>query len=413
MFGETPLIIVEDRSSLLEAVEHLSKAPVLGVDTESDSFHHYQEKVCLIQISDTQRDYIIDPLKVPELDELGELFSDPSIVKVLHGADYDIVSLQRDFGHRFTNIFDTMLAAQFLAMPRIGLADLIGHYFGHTIDKKYQRHDWARRPLLDEHLHYARGDTHWLPALQEVLGMRLEARGQRDALREECEILEKREWTGRTADPGAFLRVKGSKNLDKDQLRVLWALWRLRDDEARERDRPAFKVMPDRVLLALAKEQPEDMEDLAKHFKRGSSLVRRYGDRILAAIEEGQADDRPIPKRRRKRSNKRERGSGGGASIDRLLGPLKDWRNKVVDRDGLNPVVVANNTLLKEIARAAPEDLEALGEVPGIRNWQVESFGEELVAVVRKHSGSRKKKSSRRRRRRGEDKKAEASSSAG
>lgn len=406
MFGDTPLIIVEDRTSLLEAVEQLSKAPVLGVDTESDSFHHYQEKVCLIQISDTERDYIIDPLKVPDLTELGPLFSNPDTVKVLHGADYDIVSLQRDFGFRFTNMFDTMLAAQFLAMPRIGLADLIGYYFGHKIDKKYQRHDWAKRPLYEEHLHYARGDTHWLPALREVLGIRLDQKRRTRALAEECALLEEREWTGRVADPSVFLRVKGSKELDLPSKKVLRAVWELRDAEARDRDRPAFKVMPDTVLMDLARSKPQDMDALAAHFKRGSSLLRRHGDDLLAAVAAGMEDERPIPKRSAKTAGRKKRSSSSsnGAGIDRLLGPLKSWRNTVVDREGLNPVVVANNTLLKEIAREAPADIQALKRVPGIRKWQVRSFGEELVAVVAANQQPAKAPSRRRRRRRsGED----------
>ena len=146
MFGDTPLIMVESDAALRDAVARLRLAPVLGVDTESDSFHHYQEKVCLVQISDLSTDYVIDPLAVSDMSPLGELFANPDVVKIFHGADYDVVSLKRDFGYRFSNLFDTMIASQFLGLPRIGLADLIHQYFGHVIDKKYQRHDWAERP---------------------------------------------------------------------------------------------------------------------------------------------------------------------------------------------------------------------------------------------------------------------------
>jgi len=414
MFGEAPLIIVEDRDSLVKTVDLLSRSPVLGVDTESDSFHHYQEKVCLIQISDMERDVIVDPLKVGDLTELGELLGDPARVKILHGADYDIVCLQRDFGFRFRNIFDTMLAAQFLGLPRIGLADLIGHYFGHKIDKKYQRHDWARRPLLDEHLQYARGDTHWLPALREVMARRLRRMDRLGALEEECAHLEERKWTGRSTDAAPYLRIKGSKHVDLPGKKVLRALWDFRDARARQLDRPAFKVMPDPILVEIAQQRPQSDEDLHKILRRGGALSRKYADDLIEAVVRGLADERPIPKRSRPERDPSSSASprGGGGNVEQLLGPLKSWRNHVVSTDKLNPVVVANNGLLKEIARAAPGDEEALLAVPGIRRWQVRWYGDQILEVVRDATsggGSGTGRRRRRRRRRGGERADEVS----
>ena len=400
MFGEAPLIIVEDRDSLVETIDLLSRSSVLGVDTESDSFHHYQEKVCLIQISDTERDVIIDPLKVPDLTELGDLLGDPSRVKILHGADYDIVCLQRDFGFRFRNIFDTMLAAQFLGLPRIGLADLIGSYFGHKIDKKYQRHDWARRPLLDEHLQYARGDTHWLPALREVMARRLRRSDRLSALEEECALLEERKWTGRRTDPAPFLRMKGSKHVDLEGKKILRALWEFRDARARELDRPAFKVMPDPILVDIARQSPQSDEDLHKILRRGGALSRKYADDLLEAVSRGLADERPIPKPTRPERAPAGASRGGGGNVEQLLVPLKNWRNQIVSADKLNPVVVANNGLLKEIARAAPLDEESLLAVPGIRRWQVRWYGDQILEVVREAAASSSGGGAGRRRRR-------------
>ena len=161
--------MVEDEEALDRMVRTLQDAPVIGIDTESDSSYSYQEKVCLIQLSDGHRDYVIDPLAVPDLSSLAPILEDPGVVKILHGADYDIVCLKRDFEFAIHNLFDTLIAAQLLGLERIGLADLIGRYFGIEIEKKYQRHDWSRRPLKPEHIEYARGDTHWLLALREIL----------------------------------------------------------------------------------------------------------------------------------------------------------------------------------------------------------------------------------------------------
>ncbi len=398
MFGDTPLVMIEDEASLKELVEKLRKCDVIGVDTEADSFHHYEEKLCLVQISDMDTDYIVDPLKMDDISPLGELLEDRDVVKVLHGGDYDVVSLKRDHGINIHNIFDTMIAAQFLGLPRFGLADLIKRYFGYTIDKRYQRHDWASRPLLPEHLDYARGDTHFLLALREVLQHRLSQSRRLLAHEEECRILEDRTW-GRSRDPEtAFLMMKRAKAVQGEEgLKVLRAVWEYRDNIARKRDRPAFKVLPEDVLIDLANARPEDEAALHKVMRPTSSMTRRHGEGLLAAVQCGLADDRPIPPRPKKTNSRRPK--SGGASVDRYLGPLKDWRNAVVKREKLAPVVVASNGLLKEIARLAPADDEALRAVPGVREWQVRHFGAQILEVIADVGKPKKKKGGRRRRR--------------
>ena len=379
MFADTPLVIVEDTETLSKVVDDLRQEPVIGIDTESDSFHHYQEKVCLIQVSDPRRDYILDPLKIDDLSRLGEVLENPAIVKVLHGADYDVVCLKRDFAFQIRGLFDTMVAAQFLAMPKVGLADLIERFFGEEVDKKYQRHDWAERPLLEEHLQYARGDTHWLLALREVMLHKLGQSGRLRHVEEECRLLEQREWSGRGGDPADFLRVKRSGTLDPDGLKVLRALWTYRDAQARAADRPAFKIMPDAMLVAIASRRPHSSTDLHAILRRGSALSRKHGSRLLEIVEEGLADDTPIPEPPRVERARRTR---SGAGVERLMGPLRDWRNQVVEGRGLAPVVVASNQMLKEVARVAPKTLEELREVPGVRSWQVEQFGDEILGIV-------------------------------
>ena len=383
MFGDTPLVMIEDDASLRQLCDSLRKQPVIGVDTEADSFHHYKERLCLVQVSDPDQDYIIDPLVLDGLEPLKEVLEAPEVAIVLHGGDYDVVSLKRDFGIQIRNIFDTMIAAQFLGLPRIGLADLIGRFFGYKIDKRFQRHDWTRRPLLPEHLDYARGDTHFLLALREVLGHRLRRRGLLAAHVEECTLLEGREWKRKSDPEQDFYRVKGSKNLDADGLRVLRALWNFRDAEAQRLDRPAFKVVPDPVLVKLADSAPTTEAALHKVVRAKSSMTRRYGAQLLEAVESGQTDESALPARPKKpRKQSGGSSSSGGPSMDRLLGPLRDWRNAVVSDKNLSPVVVVSNQLLKEIARAAPSSMEELQSVPGIRQWQVRSYGQELLQIV-------------------------------
>ncbi|GDX80086.1 ribonuclease D [Deltaproteobacteria bacterium] len=379
MFGETPLVLVETPEELAECAAQLSRARVIGVDTESDSFHHYREKVCLIQVSDAHTDFVIDPLKVPDLSLLNPIFANPDIVKVFHGADYDVVCLKRDFGFTMRGIFDTMVSAQFLGFPKFGLADLIHKWWGWTIDKKWQRHDWAARPLLDEHLDYARGDSHWLPAMRDLFLMRLAKAGRLEHVIEECEALQEREWQRPRHDPADFYRVKGARQLDERGLHVLSAVYRYRDARAEEQDRPSFKVLPDDILLELAARRPATMDEMVGLFRRGAPFIRRYGEGLLAAIAAGVSSEAPLPTMAE--PVKREPGLRGQRA-ERLMGALKDWRNREVEQRGVPPIAVVSNNVLKELVRVAPRSREALALVPDLRRWQVQTYGDLWLAVI-------------------------------
>jgi ribonuclease D len=398
MFGDVPLVLVDTDEALSQAVAAMRDLPAIAVDLEADSFHHYREKVCLIQVSIPGVDYVIDTLAVSSIAPLGELLMDPGQIKVLHGADYDVVSMKRDYDIAIRGLFDTMIAAQFLNSPKLGLADLLGGTFGVGLDKRFQRHDWARRPLLPEHLEYARGDTHWLLALREVLQYRLGRAGWTAAVAEECGLLEKREWQGRTPDPGDFLRVKGANDLDLTGKRVLRALYEYRERQAKSMDRPVFKVIPDRVLAAVARRKPSDTEQLGALIRKTSALMRQHGPALVRAVAVGLDDDRPLPD---PPARKRGRSQGGPASAP-VVERLKDWRSQRVEKDNLPPAIIGANALLREVARVQPASVDELSKVNDLRAWQIDRYGQELVHVVAEgiESGKPQGKSRRRRRRR-------------
>lgn len=382
MFGNTPLVMVEDNETLKEVAAKLASAKVIGVDTESDSFYSYEEKVCLVQISDLDNDYIIDPLKVTDMSPLADVMADPEVVKIFHGADYDVVCLKRDYGWEIHNLFDTMLASQFLALPKIGLGDLIGHFFGWEIDKKYQRYDWSLRPLLPEHLEYARGDTHWLLAIREIMLIHLERKGKVRHLEEECRILEDREWPDRSFDEDGYLKIKKTSHLSDESKRILKRLYLYQHEQARQVNRPTFKVLSDRILIEVAERKPKNRNDLDRVFSGKHSMKRRYGDAMIEAVVEGLQDDFPIPK------PKRAKPTGPppkltGRAAEHGMAALKEWRNKLVKkRADLVPMAVASNSVLKSIVHCYPQNLEELAEVPDIRQWQIEDFGEDFVRVL-------------------------------
>lgn len=380
MFGETPLHLIQTDAALCDLAARLRGLPCIGVDTESDGFHRYQEKVSLVQISDADNDYIIDPLMVSDMSPLKEVFADPQTLKIMHGADYDIVSLRRDFAFQINSLFDTMIAAQFLGAPRVGLADLNRNYFGVELDKQYQRHDWSARPLLQEHLDYARGDTHWLLALREVLTLKLRRVGRLAQVEEECLLLTQRQWQGRSKDPNDFMRIKGIKLLDTTSLKVLRALYRYREQQAEYLDRPAFKVLPEDVLVGIATQCPRNLSELAATFRPHSPLMRRHGEGLMAAVLEGLADETPLPPPTPRTVGPAPVLSARDSEI--LLLKLRDWRNAEMTARNLPAVAIASNGLLKGLTRDAPNSLDELAATPEIRQWQIAEFGEKMLEII-------------------------------
>jgi ribonuclease D len=380
--------MVTTPEDVTKLAERLGRSSVIGVDTEADSMYHYQEKVCLIQFTDADGDIILDPLSAGPLDVLKPIFENRDIVKIFHGSDYDVVSLKRDFGFHIHNLFDTLIAAQFLDLKGLGLANLIDRYFGQPLDKKFQRHDWSRRPLLDEHLDYARGDTHWLAALREILIRSLKRNGKLAHHIEECEILEKREWKRKPFDKDGWSRIKRSGQLDDDEKRVLRQLYLYRDEQARSLDRPPYKVIGDHLLLDIARAMPSSERELDDLFPRKRALKRRHASNIVDAVHRGLDDESSV--KVTKPSKTPERSSSGGLP-DRLAGrvaervflALKDWRNHLVAHSSeFNTYSVASNSILKSIARARPLTLEELAQVTDVRKWQVQDHGTAILALL-------------------------------
>ena len=128
------------------------REPVVALDTEANGYHRHPERVCLIQLATRKRLYVIDPIEIDDMAPLGPLLASRRVEKVIHGADYDIRGLDRDWGFRIANIFDSSIAARFAGMEKIGLAAALEECLGIRVEKRkrLQRADWSRRPLSDE-----------------------------------------------------------------------------------------------------------------------------------------------------------------------------------------------------------------------------------------------------------------------
>ena len=196
--------------ALAELAGSLEGCRAMALDTESDSLYHHFEKVCLVQIAtDRGQAVLVDALAVRDLSPLAPAMADPRLVKVLHGADYDVTTLKRDFGFSFASLFDTMIAARFLGRSEIGLAAVARDELGVALTKDNQKDDWSRRPLTPQQEAYALSDVLHLVELQARLSEKLAAAGRLGWLEEECEAVARLEPAARKRDPHGLPRGQG------------------------------------------------------------------------------------------------------------------------------------------------------------------------------------------------------------
>jgi ribonuclease D len=285
-----PSQFIDTQAGLEALVRRLETEPALALDTESNSFHVYFERVCLIQLSTRDADFAVDPFHI-DARPLGTLFANPAIEIVVHAADYDVRSLKRDFDFHFARLFDTMLAAKMLKKPEIGLAALVKGSFGIRLAKEHQRSDWGRRPLSAAQLAYAHMDTRYLLPLRDLLGHEIATAGREAEARTLFDRQAACEPRPRRWDAEAFRRIRGFRALEPSERAVVGALYQLREDCARAANRPPFKVFGDDALFELAKRRPRSSEELAHVKGVGSSTVRRDGEAIVAAIARALASD--------------------------------------------------------------------------------------------------------------------------
>ena len=364
-------------------LSELRGKPALAIDTESNSLYAYHEQVCLIQISTRQDDYLVDPLSLRDLSGLGPLLAIPSVLKVLHGAEYDLSVLHRDFEFAFSNLFDTMWASRILGWPAHGLAALIKEHYGVELNKKYQRANWGLRPLPREQLHYARQDTHYLLPLHDIQAQELDSQQRWPQALHRFNKLARSRWEPRGFDPDGFWRLPGARELDPRGRGVLRELFLFRDRCARAENRPTFKVLSNRTLVALSGQRPHDHKSLCRIKGISPRLARKYGQGLLDCIRRGvrQAlpwSDRPrTPKRRNRYSNERP-----SAACKARFEALRAWRNDFAVRRGVEPDIVLTNQVLWAVAHRNPDTQAGLAHDELLAPWQVEEFGRELMAVL-------------------------------
>ena len=369
---------VSTPSDLQSLAAELEGESVFGVDLEADSMYHFQEKVCLLQLASGKRNVVVDTIALNDLSPLKTAFRSSDIRKVFHGADYDVRCLYRDFDIRVSNLFDTQCACRLLGFKETSLESVVKTLFGVTLDKKYQRKDWSRRPLPKEMLAYAATDVRYLLPLAQELEAQLAAKERLAWLGEECRLLSKVRPS--VAEEGhLFLNCKGAGRLDPRGLAVLEELLKLRRQIALRKDRPLFKVFSHDTLLHLAGARPAHLGELEKTGALSSTQIDLYGRDILSVIQKAlHLPAAQLPRYPFKKPNP------VAAAVSDRIRLLRRWRETQARRLKIEPSLICSKATMSIIAERRPSKLEELAEIPELRHWQRKAFGKHIIATLQK-----------------------------
>jgi ribonuclease D len=370
-------LMIDSISKLEKLAGRLNKQKIIGVDLEADSMYHFKEKVCMIQIATQNDTAVIDPLPIKDLSVLRPVFRRADIQKIFHGADYDVRSLYRDFRISVNNLFDTELACRFLGYRESGLEAVLKKRFKVRLNKKYQRKDWSKRPLPEPMIAYAAEDAKYLLPLAISLQKELKHKGRLSWVEEECTYLSKVRAANTDSGP-LFPGFKGAGKLGPRGLAVLEELLQLRKKYAKQHDRPLFRIIGNKAILALAEMRPQSLKRLQKTDVLGAKQIDRYGKEIIAAINKAmQIPVRDLPRYPRKTA------PHVPAIVAKRVKQLRAWRDDLAKQLQIDPAIICTKALISAIAVQRPLTAGSLLKMKELKNWQATEFGSDIIEILK------------------------------
>lgn len=362
-------ILLETGAQLSEAKKSWSGNEVLGIDTEFVRERTYRAQLGLVQVSNGETAWLVDPVRLDELEALKELLEDPSITKVLHSGSEDLEVLLHSVGALPDPLVDTQIACALLGQPlQMGYHATVQWLFGIEVDKEQTRSNWCRRPLTGRQLHYAAMDVVLLPEMHETLLARLSEIGRLDWMREEVRRAQDNARQV-VAPERAYLRVSGMNRLDDDAMPALRALAAWREEAAQQKDLARGFIIADAGLVNLSRARPSTPEELKNVEGIHPKALARYANTLLAQLRAAANDDRPVYR---------------PAPLDnaerRLLGEMRDAVQKRAGELEVEPALLASRRELERLLRAVTAGRDIPERFSG---WRQTVITDDLLALIR------------------------------
>lgn len=260
-----------------------------AIDTERASGFRYDDRAFLIQIRRRgSGTVLLDPESFrPELTRaLGPVINNQEWI--IHAAATDLPSLAWLDLHPGM-LFDTELAGRLAGFEHVNLAAMVEQIFELHLLKGHGAEDWSKRPLPESWLTYAALDVEMLLGLADVMAEILDSQGKLAWAEQEFRYIMSQ--FAEVSEPAAttWTDLKGISTLKRpDQLAVARELWMERDSFASSRDLAPGKILPNKVIVEVARTLPRSPADLArtKGFPgRNPAAVKRWFRVVMRALK--------------------------------------------------------------------------------------------------------------------------------
>jgi ribonuclease D len=345
------IVTTAQLDQFLSNCKHREGRKVCAIDTEADSLHRHKESLCLIQFTAGKEAVLMDSLAIEDLSPLASYLTDATVW--MHGADYDMTMLKRQFGQLPPTVYDTQIGARLLGIRQFGLGNLVEHFFGVVLSKSSQKADWGKRPLSPTMIEYALNDVVYLLEMGEKIVAQLKEKGRYEWFTESCEVaLQKVSERNETKEDQ--WRISGSGKLEGYALACLRTLWFWRDKEAEIWDKPSFMVATNRELLEWSFQLADkEQVTLPRHYR--NDRIKRYKE-CMDALQQLPKSEWPakifVPRRKRDRE------------FDQIVDAMIAKRNAIAEELEIDGSLIVSRSVIEILAakEAAPEDL--------LMNWQ-------------------------------------------
>ena len=293
--AEHPLLL-ESLAQLEEAEKTWVKSKVLGIDTEFVRERTYRADLGLVQISDGETAWLLDPLAIKSYDPLLRMMKDPDILKLLHSGSEDMEVLSNAVGAIPEPLVDTQIACAMMGESlQLGYHHALKWLFDVDIDKDQTRSNWCKRPLNNLQLRYAAMDVVLLPEMLATLRPRLEQAGRWSWLEEDVARMQSNA-LAKVEPEKAYLRFSSIGRMDNETLQVLKYLTRWREQIADERNRARGFVISDSAMLQMARSKPSSVTGLGQIDDIHPIALSRYEKTLLQLISDAAGDQTPVEK---------------------------------------------------------------------------------------------------------------------